>query len=351
MPGKNAYRPLIDDGDTEDDALRSAAEAVLDRPSNMRQYGGRAPKMAAYVYGRVLRAGRGDLHTLFEIARYSETPAVWSAFVSHAIDSKSADLAAYMLIRSKRQWKGERGPLGTQIRRLTCLLSPKAARHFIHACNPRRHRWFRDMVDLDVLWYAVIVGLLDRGRLRCAFEALLQAGRGYMVRGDDLLYAACSVQEREFYWSVKDWRRSDQLGWRTYGRSGDFESLVRLVWDAHVECGRLEGSFEYGRRGKSRVPVGIVDESGDLRSVVMAPLPYAGLVARLGDVKALKRLQHRRVTCGPDIDGAVLTEEGGMLQQLIVHYLVPRNVMAHDRERHPPRKCGLPDRLPQAAQR
>ncbi len=319
MSGDSEFRLLADDEETEDDVLLAAAEAVLDNPRNMQQHR-RTPWLADAVYRKALQDRPRDWRTLFIAARFSQQPVCWAALIDHAHATNQSDRLIHLFMRLRKPWCGDPEQFGIQFRRLAARLSPRAARDLIRICNPRRRLWFRGLVDMDVLWSVVVCGFLERREFRRAYDAVLQAGRGFLVRRDDPRYLAFLPRIRAFYTDVKDWRQSDALAWRTFGRASDLAPLVSLVWEAHKRHGLLLQQSELDLRGKGSVTVTVIGQGGEPVMRSQVKVPFAGLICRFADNPSRKRLLYDKFAMAPELKDAHLSEIGGMLQELVIHY-------------------------------
>ena len=291
------------------------------------------------MYRKALQTRPDDLRTLFEAARFSETPACWAALVDHAAQRDAANRLVNLFMRLRKPWRGDQAQFGIQFRRLAAHLSAHTARHLIRACNPKNRLWFARHVDFDVLWSIVVCGLLELREHRRAYDAVLSAGRGFLVRRDDPSYIGLSSTMRAFYTASKDWHGNDTLVWRTYGRASDLSPLIRAVWDVHVAEGLLPREFEFGLRGMGSIPVKGVSPEGTVAINSRLAIPFAGLIARHAQIAKCKRMLTNRFTLMPDLNGAQLDEIGAMLQALVIHYDVPRFVPMRTTEQ---RKHRLP---------
>lgn len=315
-----AARAVNDSTDWDD--ARVQALAMLRSPSNILQLKNN-PSEAVRVYRKAIEISPDDLLALFRVARASETPECWAELVDYAIRSGKCDKLMYFFVRYRRVWHGDMRRFGIHFRRLAANLGRESAKHLIRACNPKNRLWISRHVDFDVLWSIVVCGQLERRDYRRALDAVLSAGRGYLVDRSDPKYVYLPHRIKVFYTEVKDWRLNDHLMWRTYGRAQDIRPLVRAVWEANVSAGVLPKEHRYGSEGRRVVPIKAINRDGSSSLDSVKALPFAGLIARFATFSKLRRLYDNVFTLGPDLDGATLSEEGAMLQDLVIHYYVP----------------------------
>lgn len=321
MSDETSAAKAIHDLTAWDDA-RVQALAMLRAPSNIQQLKTN-PSEAIRVYRKAIEICPDDLLALFRMARASEIPECWSELVDHAIRTGRNEKLAYFFVRYRKVWHGDMRRFGVHFRRLAASLGRESAKHLIRACNPKNRLWISRHVDFDVLWSIVVCGHLERRDLRRALDAVLSAGRGHLVDRSDPKYVYLPHRIKAFYTEVKDWRLNDHLMWGTYGRAQDIAPLVRAVWEAHVAAGTLPKDHKYGSEGRRTVPIKAISQDGSSSLDSVMFVPFAGLIARFASFSKLRRLYDNVFTLGPDLDGATLSEEGAMLQDLVIHYYVP----------------------------
>ena len=282
------------------------------------------PEHAPEIFTEIIRCIPREITILLRIAWLAKNKICVLLLLDHAQKSRQIDALIFAFLPVLDDWM-ERPFFFEVYNRLLEMARPETIVHLLRAANPRKRPHLVELLVVDQLWLCAVSKFLAQNQMRRAYECILDAGSGFLQNPKDPGVQHLDSTQKAFLLDLQTWKNTDTF-FPTYSRASDVATLIRMVWEAHRQSGKVDS---YGIDECVGTPTyNLVISARDIDgSLVVAhqkcPVPHRGLIARFAEEPVhVENIPGLLFVKAPTLQHTTLRTEGAMLQQLILHYLV-----------------------------